>query len=98
MFGVRRKQSQKETFEEFASQRSDRSCPLCGSTDLKPLFDDYLECSQCKHIFSKPKGREYLEKPLSACPLCGSKDYNILFEDNVECKNCKWMYRLRESK
>ncbi|MDI6707679.1 MAG: hypothetical protein QMD21_05210 [Candidatus Thermoplasmatota archaeon] len=93
----RKKQSTKEMFEDFVAQYSGKACPLCGSSDLKPLYNDYVECSQCKHIFSKPKGREYLEKAQSLCPLCGSKDYEILFENNVECKNCKWVYRLKGS-
>ncbi|MEW6069832.1 MAG: hypothetical protein AB1485_04385 [Candidatus Thermoplasmatota archaeon] len=95
MFVRRKKRERKETFEEFVAHHGNKSCPLCGSGDLKPLYNDYLECSQCKHIFSKPRGKEYLEKPQNACPLCGSTEYNILFEDTVECKNCKWTYRLK---
>lgn len=95
---IRKKQSSesKETFEEFVSKRSADACPLCNSMNLKILFDDYVECGQCKHIFTKAEQEPVeADKPLTSCPVCGIKDYNILFEDSVECKNCKHIYKLK---
>lgn len=79
-----------ESYEEFVSKLGD-CCPLCGAGAL-PLFDDYLECTKCKHIFTRA-GKAATAK----CPGCGSPNYHLLFGKEVECRDCGHVYERDQS-
>ena len=87
----KKKKEEKKT-QDFISNPAGDICPVCGSKG-RPLFDDYLECTGCSHIFAKGKG--HLEKKQNICPACGSAEYSPLFGDEVECKKCGYVYKSR---
>jgi len=91
MLGKKNKKEEKTILQSPPDPAGD-VCPLCSSKS-RPLFDDYLECTGCKHIFIKGKG--YLEKKQNICPVCGSTEQSPLFGDEVECKKCGHVYKSR---
>ena len=88
----REKKKEEKTVFQDAPDPAEDACPLCGSKG-RPLFDEYLECINCRHIFVKGKG--HLEKKQNICPACGSTEYSPLFGDEVECKKCGYVYKSR---